>query len=137
VFNCQLCFKSIGPKVSPVNHIINSRDKEYLNVVTVVDEWENETEKEVHSTGFETVQEVKVCPACAGQTAERTASSVERKPHSFDEKPAEPMSVTLAALVIDKALDRANQTSKRAVADSNVAVPLIKQFVEANKGFKL
>jgi hypothetical protein len=139
VFNCAICKETSAPGVKPATSVTGIRKVEYHNEYVVEDEWGNKEKREVDSVGTEIVHEEKICPQCAARAYDVQAPnkpSVERSgAHSFQEKPADPMRVTLIACAVHSALDRLNHDSKRAVKDCEVVVPAVKRFTDHNPKF--
>jgi hypothetical protein len=138
VFVCAVCKENIGPYVKPIKVITSTREVSYHNEYFVEDEWGNKEKREVDSRGTEITGEILVCPTDAKEyygIEQPPGNSVEhRGGRGFQEKLADPLQVKLIANVVHTALDRVRQKSKRAAQDSMVAVPLVKQFTDENKG---
>lgn len=135
MFNCSVCKQSIGPKVSPIHITTGVREQIYHNTKVVLDEYDREHTEEIHSNGMEIIGQVLVCPPCNGEQMSEPAK-VTLKRLVFEEPlPKDPLRPTLAYLFIENALKRNEQASKRAKADFQVAVPLVKQFLDRNKEF--
>ena len=135
MFNCTTCKKTVGPKVSPIAVIGDTRNVEYLNIVRRVDENDVPYKEEVHSKGTEIVTERRLCHECAGTEPQRKAIVGVRGGYGFVERMPEPMRVKLAAVAIQKVLvwlDQMNKRSKRTERDIAAAAPGLKQFVELN-----
>lgn len=63
MFRCDKCKEAIGPKVSPIFMVGETRDRTY----EVVSYDEETGDKSLSfSPGFEIVKELRVCPPCAG-----------------------------------------------------------------------
>ena len=134
MFECSVCVKFIGPRVKPVIVPSGTRAVSYHNEFFVEDEYGNKEKREVDSVGTEILGESKVCPECAAlQGLSASPRFATRTSHAkFEERMADPLRPMLAAVVVHNALDRVNQDQKRAQADSQVAVPLVKFFVDNN-----
>lgn len=134
MFRCQHCKEVIGPKIGAIRETVHTRAQQYHNEFYREDEWGNKQKHEVDSQGHEIVKELLLCPPCAGQQPEKASALIVLGGHSFREKDAEPMRVKLVASAVHSARERLAHKSKRADRDIAVAVPLIKQFIDANDG---
>ena len=62
MFTCDSCRKPTGPKVSPINVVVETRRKTYDYMRF---DPENETHSPAQSVGWEIVREIKICKSCA------------------------------------------------------------------------
>jgi hypothetical protein len=109
----------------------------------VEDEWGNKEKREVDSDGTEITGERLVCADDAKKHYGIEGGSNRNIPlripgnHSFQEKQAETFTQPLFASAGYAALDRLEQGSVRGKRDGEAAVPVIKAFLDRNKGYKL
>jgi len=134
MFICATCKQPVGPSVSPIPVIVETRAQEYDNIRIELDEYERETKIPVHSVGTEIVKQISVCPPCYNlpmPVKEQTPLG----PTFYQEKLPEPLRLPMLGFVVSSALDRINHNTKRSQRDSAVAVPMVKHFVDNNKNF--
>jgi hypothetical protein len=141
VFTCAVCKENIGPRIKPVHVVQGTRPAEYHNVYKVEDEWGNLIEKSVDSIGTEIVGEALVCPDDAKEHYNieviTYGGTQESKGNGFQEKLVSRFRTPMITNIVYNALERVGHASKRATADSMVAVPGIKAFVDLNPKFIL
>lgn len=65
MFKCQLTGKQVGPGVSPVRIVVETRQKQYVNEIKK----EFKTKKIIESKGWEVVREIMVAPDVAAKMA--------------------------------------------------------------------
>lgn len=139
MFNCSVCDKSIGPRVKPVRVVTGTRPTNYHNEYYVEDEWGNRELCKVDSNGMEITGEALLCPEDGekfGLVAPHQKKIVE--PIRKNEEPLVPQfKQPIIMCMLVNALDRTLHNSKRAVADCEVAIPMVKQFVDNNPKFKV
>lgn len=133
MFVCATCSQNVGPRVKPVNVVTGIREVAYVNHVTFLDEYERERVKVVESRGTEVTSEAKVCNKCAGEEVVEPKGPA--KFRGFQEPLPEPLICKVIAGVVHNALSRVAHNTKRSQADSAVAIPLVKAFVDSNRGF--
>ncbi len=137
MFNCNVCEKSIGPRIKPVRVVTKTRAKEYHNEFYVLDEWENRELKKVDSVGSEIVSEVLLCPEDGEKFGLPIHHQKAAKPYvrRFEEPMVREFTQPLVKHMVATALDRTKHNSKRAERDCEKAIPLVKWFVDNNPKF--
>lgn len=140
MFTCQQCGKTSEPKVSPVNVVTQTRPVSYVNEFEREDENGRVHKHVTESVGWEIVKEHKVCPTCAEPfgIVNVPRRSAPAPVNTFHEKEPDAFTQPLIASVVQRLLDRLQHREKgykRATRDCELAVPLIKGFVDANKEY--
>lgn len=141
MFKCAVCESTFGPGVKPHRIVVGERHQAYHNEYFREDEYGIRHKHEVDSTGTEIVREVLVCDFDAQQHYGIVVppSKPPKEPTSkFEEKLADKLPNTLINIVVHNALERtshAEEGNKRARRDAQVAIPLVKFFVDQNPNF--
>lgn len=136
MFNCASCKKSIGPNVKPTVTVTGTRNRDYTNTITVLDEYEREQKKTINSSGMEITSTIMQCNVCAGIPEPMQAPVPEairklnRKP--FEEPLAPPLRPKLVAVSCYNALTRTEHKSRRAKTECELTIPVIKRFIDDN-----
>lgn len=127
MFICYDCSTVSDPKVKPTKVVTLTRDMEYHNTRVTVDEFSVERKEKVDSVGYETVQEVDLCPKCANVPIKRIKRALREDNLQ--------LKVSLAGCAIQSALERLGHRTHRAKRDTTAAIPLLKQFIDNNPKF--
>lgn len=104
----------------------------------MLDDYDKPVKRVVDSVGTEIVTEEQVCVKCSVEAhglPEATPKPALKPTVQFEELMAAPMHVSFAAAMVHTTLDKINSKQKRLVRDCELAVPLIKRFVDANPKF--
>lgn len=81
MYICQNCHVSQLPRTSAIPVVTETRKVQYTNHVVVRDGDDEGTVREVTSKGFETIREIRVCPACAEELKEKASAIVPASPN--------------------------------------------------------
>lgn len=141
MFKCSSCKQSVGPKVKPVLVVVGTRNRDYTNIITILDEYEREQKKVINSSGTEITATVLQCPPCAkGMEPEpvvvpEAIRKILAKNKPFEEPLPTPLRPKLIALAVHNALGRTEHKSRRAKVECEGTIPTIKYFVERNPNY--
>jgi hypothetical protein len=139
MFRCNVCKASVGPRIKSHVVVNGVRRKEYYEARLVNPEFDR-TAKEIvlAGSGYEISKELRICPACNGEGTEtKVPPTTLVVGHIHEEPMARPLYTPFVFAVLDKAVERTNHESKRAKADYEAALPLLKTFADRNPNFKV
>lgn len=120
-FVCDNCKSPVAPRIKPTTLIVSQRDTTYTNEVLKV------VKKTV---GHEIVQEIKVCPPCAGLPTSTPPLPMQGRALEDAMPPLfrQPMSEFVLDNMLVRADDSSHHRSKRSTRDHAAAFTTLKAY---------